>query len=258
MKQPPPPKKTSRAANSSLAARPLNLRLDSATQTDMRIEIVPLIDVIFCILVFFLLAAVGFSRQRAISLDLPKATTGIPQMREMSIVSLDYTGQAYLEQQPIDDERLYQAVESYFERRPDATMALYASREVRYERVVEILDILRSVGGDRVALATLPQGAQQPSQSEPPAPFPEIPGTGAPGDPNVFPSYPDPNNPLGPSLGAPPLPGQSPALPGLPDPSPAQPGLPSVPPTEPAPATPSLPGAPPESSGSETSQPQSQ
>jgi biopolymer transport protein ExbD len=240
MKQLPAAKKQARAANSSLAARPLNLRLDSATPTDMRIEIIPLIDVIFCILVFFLLAAVGFSRQRAISLDLPKATTGIPQMREMAIVSLDYTGQAYLEQQPITDERLYEAVESYFQRRPDTVMALYASREVRYERVVEILDILRSVGGDRVALATLPQGAQQPSLSEPPVPFPGVPGTV---DPNAFPSYPDPNNPLGP-LGAPPFPGEAPLLPGLPEQNPAQPGVPGVPPSEPAPVNPSLPAAP--------------
>ncbi|MDY7013703.1 MAG: biopolymer transporter ExbD [Cyanobacteriota bacterium] len=248
MKKRLPSQKPSRASNSSSAARPLNLRLDSATQTDMRIEIVPLIDVIFCILVFFLLAAVGFSRQRAISLDLPKATTGIPQMREMAIVSLDYTGQAYLEQQPVTDDGLFQAVESYFERRPDAVMALYASREVRYDRVVEILDILRSVGGNRVALATLPQGAQQPSLSNPPAPFPGTPGTV---DPNAFPSYPDENNPLD-SLGAPPLPGNTPALPGLPGQSPAQPEFPSVPPLEPAPETPSLPAAPPGDSGSET------
>jgi biopolymer transport protein ExbD len=231
---------------STLATRPLNLRLDSSTQQDMRIEIVPLIDVIFCILVFFLLAAVGFSRQRAINLDLPKASTGVPQMREMVIVSLDYAGQAYVEQQAVTDDRLYQAVESYVLRRPNALMVLYASKDARYDRVVQILDILRNLGGDRVALATLPEGAQQPTFSNPPATFP---GTV---DPNALPTDPN-NNPLG-SFGAPPIPGSSPALPGLPEQNPALPGIPSAPPAEQAPVSPALPAVPPGDSGAATSE----
>lgn len=246
MTETPYRKRPSRYSALSLAMRPLNLRLDSSTQQDMRIEIVPLIDVIFCILVFFLLAAVGFSRQRAISLDLPKASTGVPQMREMVIVSLDYAGQAYVEQQPVGENQLYQAVDSYFQRRPNALMVLYASKDVRYDRVMQVLDILRQVGGDRVALATLPEGAQQPTLTNPSAPFP---GTV---DPNAFPTYPN-NNSLD-SFGAPPIPGNSPTLPGLPGQDSAQPGIQGVPPTDQAPASPALPAVPPSDSGAATSE----
>ena len=45
---------------------------------DVRLELIPLIDVIFCILTFFILAAVGLTRQQAIDLDLPSAETGQP------------------------------------------------------------------------------------------------------------------------------------------------------------------------------------
>jgi len=58
-----------------------------------------LIDVIFCILTFFILGAVGLSRQQAISLDLPKASTATTPMREMLVVSLDDFGQLYVEKQ---------------------------------------------------------------------------------------------------------------------------------------------------------------
>jgi biopolymer transport protein ExbD len=51
--------------------------LDDPNQ-NVHIEILPLIDVIFCILTFFILAAVGLTRQQAIDLDLPAANTGAP------------------------------------------------------------------------------------------------------------------------------------------------------------------------------------
>lgn len=229
------PKKPSRAAL-SLAIRPFNLRLDNSAEQDIRIEIIPLIDVIFCILVFFLLAAVDVSRQRAIGLDLPKASTGETQRPEQVLVSLDYAGQIYIEQQPVADDRLYQAVESYFQRRPDTMMLLYASKDVRYERVMQVLDVLRQVGGRRVGLATLPQSAQQSTLANPTAPLPGTLPT------NPVTPYPN-TNPLDPS-GALPLPGVSPAVPALPVPNSAQPAVPNLPSAPPLQATPAIPVAP--------------
>ncbi len=129
---------------------------ESSTE-DIRIEILPLIDVIFCILTFFILASVVLTRQSGINVDLPSAETGTTQMREMVIVSVDPVGQLYLEQQPISREQLTEALRNYRQNSPSGLMVLYASRSARYDDVVNVLDLLRSVGGDRVALATLPE-----------------------------------------------------------------------------------------------------
>ncbi|NEP44700.1 MAG: biopolymer transporter ExbD, partial [Okeania sp. SIO2H7] len=69
----------------------MKINLDSPTE-EARIELIPLIDVIFCILTFFLLAALQLTRQQAISVDLPKASTGQSQGQEMLIVSIDQRG----------------------------------------------------------------------------------------------------------------------------------------------------------------------
>ena len=151
-----------------LPARPLKLWLDDSSQQEVRIEIIPLIDVIFCILTFFILAAVGFSRQQAISLDLPKASTGTPQMREMLIVSLDDLGQVYVEQQAVTKNQLYQAIKNYHQLNPGGLMVLNAARNASYNEVVTVLDMLREVGGDRVALATLPGEADASTPSTDP------------------------------------------------------------------------------------------
>lgn len=150
--------------------RPLKLWGDLNPPQEVRIEIVPMIDVIFCILTFFILAAVGFSRQQAINLNLPRATTGTAQMREMLVVSLDNQGQLYLEKQPVSQVQLYSAIQNYNTINPSGLMVLHASEDVRYSQVVEILDMLKEVGGDRVALATLAGNSQIPPETQTPTP----------------------------------------------------------------------------------------
>ncbi|MGA1623944.1 MAG: ExbD/TolR family protein, partial [Synechocystis sp.] len=154
----PPPSKVTRKLQAMYhPTRPLSLWQDSQhDQGEVRIEIIPLIDVIFCILTFFILGAVGLSRQQAISLDLPKASTGTPQMREMFVVSLDDLGQLYVEKQPVNETQMMSALQNYHQYNPSGLIVLHASRNASYNDVVQLLDILRSVGGDKVALATLP------------------------------------------------------------------------------------------------------
>ncbi|MGK7942768.1 MAG: ExbD/TolR family protein [Crocosphaera sp.] len=142
--------------NRQTHSRPLKLWQDSSSQQEVRIEILPMIDVIFCILTFFILGAVGLSRQQAISLDLPKAGSGTPQMREMLVVSLDDFGQVYVEKQLVSRNQLFNQIKSYHQLNPEGLMVLHASRNASYNEVIQVLDMLREVGGDRVALATLP------------------------------------------------------------------------------------------------------
>jgi biopolymer transport protein ExbD len=180
---------------------PIKTHLES-TETDVRIEIVPLIDVIFCILTFFILAAVTLTRQTAISVDLPRAGTGAPQLRQLLVVSVDPIGQTYLEKQPISRESLAAALQNFKQQNPDGLMVLYASKAASYNDVVQVLDLLRDVGGDRVALATLPDNGQNPAplpnsftlpdgSINPQAPY-QIPGQVDPLSPAPIPAQPLP------------------------------------------------------------------
>lgn len=169
---------------------------------DIRIEILPLIDVVFCILTFFIMASVVLTRQSGINVDLPSAATGTTQMREMIIVSIDPGGILYLEQQPITPEQLRAALRTYRQNSPNGLMVLYASRLTRYDDVVTVLDLLRSVGGSQVALATLPEAAEEGG-----AEFPGLDGLDLT-DPSTFDSFEFPDLPDSPQTEGP-LPGES-------------------------------------------------
>jgi biopolymer transport protein ExbD len=132
---------------------------DSQTE-EARIELIPLIDVIFCILTFFLLAALQLTRQQAVNVDLPQAETGTVQMEELKLfVSVDQLGQTYVDKQPVTREQLYQLLLTYKRARPEGLIVLSASKMASYNDVMQVLDLLRSVGGDRVALATIPSSS---------------------------------------------------------------------------------------------------
>ncbi|MEG3940602.1 biopolymer transporter ExbD [Microcoleus sp. S36b_A3] len=155
----------------------MKINLDTPAE-EARIELVPLIDVIFCILTFFLLAALQLTRQQAINVDLPKAKTGQTQMREMLIVSIDDLGQTYIDQLPVNYQQLDRVLKSFHTTNPTGLTVLYAPQNARYAKVVEVLDKLREVGGDRVALATLPSSAASPQ------PNPSFPNSGIPAAPS--------------------------------------------------------------------------
>lgn len=192
----------------------------SSQRVDARIELLPLIDVIFCILTFFVLAAVALTRQSGINVDLPQAASGVTQMRQMLLVSVDPVGLIYVEKDPVTETDLRQRVMDFREAEPDGMVVLYASRLSSYNDVVRVLDILRSAGGDRVALATLPEAPDRAEES--PFLFPtEDPDTfSAPADPlgnDDFNPFPDSNNSLPLTPGSTDLPGVSPEPDGLPD-----------------------------------------
>lgn len=134
----------------------MKINYDAPTE-EARIELIPLIDVIFCILTFFLLAALQLTRQQAVNVDLPTAETGTVQMQEMKLfVSVDQLGQTYVDKQPVSREQLYQLLLAYKKARPEGLIVLSASKMASYNDVMQVLDLLRLAGGDRVALPTLP------------------------------------------------------------------------------------------------------
>lgn len=168
-------------------------------ETDVQINILPMIDVIFCILTFFILAAVGLTRQQVIDLALPSVDNSVPiagNSRDRLYVSIDSIGQIYIDANPVQLQDLYSRLLEHQRVSPTGTIVLYASSSARYESVIKVLDLLRSVGGDRVALATLPNDASlDPTQGRDPnnplgAPVPQTPSTDLDADPTLTPSNP--------------------------------------------------------------------
>ncbi len=197
----------------------MKINLNNSTE-EVQVQIIPLIDVVFCILVFFILASLQFTRQQSINIDLPQANTATPGVqpetqREILPVTIDAVGQIYVERDPVQPQQLGDILKNYLAENPKGTLVLYASRSATYNDVIEILDLLRQVGGDRVSLAIIPGSEEQPANPNPLQPLPNLPI-----NPGVNPdgALPLPNSPLtpAPNLNLPPGSTQIP-LPNIPN-----------------------------------------
>ncbi len=223
----------------------MKINLDNATD-DGQIQILPLIDVIFCILTFFILAVVQTERPQAVNVDLPQAKTGTVQAPDRLIITMRPGGQLLAGQEEVSDRTaLVDRAKTYLAQRPDGLLVLNASQTALYSDVISVLDSLREVGGvRRVALATTPKTETTPPLN----PYLPNPGFNPYGTPGGFPGsqspggFPGSSNPSGlPSYGPP---GSNPLLYpdsnlGIPGVSPTSPGLmPS--PTIPNPGNPNL------------------
>jgi biopolymer transport protein ExbD len=165
---------------------------------DVRIEIIPLIDIIFCILVFFLLGAVTTSKTEGLNVDLPRASSGQTQFGDTLTVEVDVLGQIIIKNTVISKDQLSQLLAAYVAQKPEGVVVFQADKRLNYETVIDLFDLLRKVGGTRVALGTTDKVTTPQNLNL-------IPGLGTPPAPN----------PLGqPNLNSPTLPNSSPAIPG--------------------------------------------
>ena len=157
----------------------MKIDLDNSTD-DAQIQILPLIDVIFCILTFFILAVVQLQRPQAVNVDLPKAQTGTVQPPDRLIVTLSPTGQTFVGKEEVDRNALADKARKYLDSKPDGLVVLNASQNAFYSDVIGILDLMRKIGGNRVALATNPVTTPTPTPTVP------APGLGLPGSINPY------------------------------------------------------------------------
>ena len=119
-----------------------------------QINIVPMIDVIFAILTFFIMSTLFLGRFEGLTVNLPKAQSAKPQKTIRATVTLDKNGGLYLNKSPIQIDALAVAVRQLNEPGKDLVVVLNADGEVTHDRVVAVMDQVRQIDGAKLAIAT--------------------------------------------------------------------------------------------------------
>ncbi|TDO78360.1 biopolymer transport protein ExbD [Halanaerobium saccharolyticum] len=117
------------------------------------INIIPMIDVIFFLLVFFMLFTTFRTAPEGIEMQLPKAVTATEQNTENFIVQIDSEGNYYYQDQSLDLNQIISEAEVANNENNKLTIVISADKNTRYENVVSLMDGLRNVGITRLALA---------------------------------------------------------------------------------------------------------
>lgn len=122
----------------------------------VRLEMTPLIDVVFLLLIFFLLSS-SFILQPGIKVKLPKAkTTEITKEKEVYI-TIDKQGHLYLNEKLVHEEKLSKELQGIANQDPNKLIIVKADKDVLHGKVVWVLDYIKRAGLSKLAIATEPK-----------------------------------------------------------------------------------------------------
>lgn len=130
------------------------MRLPDDSEAPFQINIVPMIDVIFSILAFFIVSTLYLTRSEGLPVNLPTATTAETQLSAPINVTIDVDGNIALNRQPILLEQLANGVSQFLGTKSEVLVIINADENVRHGRVVSVMDSLRQVRGVKLAIAT--------------------------------------------------------------------------------------------------------
>jgi biopolymer transport protein ExbD len=118
-------------------------------------NLLPLVDVILLLLIFFMISST-FVVQPGIRVNLPKAS--LAERKEIEDVTLILTEDKvlYLNNKKVAFSNLWGRLVDAFRRRPNFMLVIKADKEVPHGHVVEVMDIAKQAGVNRLAIATLP------------------------------------------------------------------------------------------------------
>jgi biopolymer transport protein ExbD len=125
-----------------------------------RIELIPMIDTIFFILVFFVVASVSMVHQRGLRVDLPRAATGTRPDRARVDVTVTAAGAVYVDKKAVSRAELPDRLRDIFAQNPETLVVLNADRQARHGRIVEVMDSARQAGARALTIAVRPGDAE--------------------------------------------------------------------------------------------------
>lgn len=126
---------------------------DDADETP-QINIVPMIDVVFALLTFFMMASLYLSRSQGLDVNLPEASTAGTQTESRISVTISPQGEVALNQQPIAVDQLPSTIRDIKGNSSTAFVVISGDVEVNYGRVIEVMDELRAIEGIKIGVAT--------------------------------------------------------------------------------------------------------
>ncbi len=115
------------------------------------LDIAPLIDVIFLLLIFFMLTS-SFIFQPGIKINLPKALTSEVIQRENLIIIITEGNLLYINERPVDTEELSSRLK--IAARESKPILIKADRRVSLGKIVEVWDLCRREGVQKINIAT--------------------------------------------------------------------------------------------------------
>ena len=128
------------------------MKLQVPTTQKVRIEMLPLIDIVFLLLVFFIYAMLSMAVHRSLPVELPTSSTAAIDKSEQLSVTVRADGDVFINKERVPLEDLDRILVERAAGSTDAGVLLFGDRDVSYQRLFMVLDRIQKAGISKVSL----------------------------------------------------------------------------------------------------------
>lgn len=120
--------------------------------------IIPMIDIIFFLLVFFMMNSLQTVAQKALSVQLPQASHASQPVQMPIIITVDKEGHITMDNKPVSIDEASDMMKKHMSENANAAVILQADRSTAHGQVVAVMDMLKQAGVKRLAIAAEQKG----------------------------------------------------------------------------------------------------
>ena len=121
-------------------------------EDESAIDLTPLIDCVFIMLIFFIVTA-SFVKETGVEVNKPTALTALVRPKASILIALDASDTVWIDRRKVDVRAVRAAVERLHSENPQGTVVIEADNESKNELLVAVMDACRQAGITQIAIA---------------------------------------------------------------------------------------------------------
>ena len=130
-----------------------------ATKDEPEINITPMLDIVFIMLIFFIVTT-SFIRETGVEVEKPTALTAEPRPQGNVLIAIRDNDEIWMNKQQIEIHQVRPEVERARAENPESAVVLIADRGARTGMLVEVMDHVQAAGINRISISAEPEGGR--------------------------------------------------------------------------------------------------
>ncbi len=124
----------------------------TADEDESAIDITPMLDVVFIMLIFFIVTAT-FIKEAGIDVNRPDAATAVKQEKANILIAINANNEIWIDRRQVDIRSVRPNIERLHAENPQGAVVIQADKESKTETLIKVMDAARSAGVFNVAIA---------------------------------------------------------------------------------------------------------